>query len=54
MSGDYDYIVKMAFESMDEYRDFMVNKLTTIKGIGSTHSTFVIGDIKDETSYQLI
>ena len=54
VSGDYDYIVKMSFESMDEYRDFMVNKLTTIKGIGSTHSTFVIGDIKDETSYQLI
>lgn len=54
VSGDYDYIVKMSFESMDDYRDFMVNKLTTIKGIGSTHSTFVIGDIKDETSYQLI
>ena len=54
VSGDYDYIVKMAFINMDDYRDFMVNKLTTIKAIGSTHSTFVIGDIKDDTAYQLI
>ena len=54
VSGDYDYIVKMSFENMDEYRNFMVNKLTTIKVIGSTHSTFVIGDIKDDTAYQLL
>jgi len=54
VSGDYDYIVKMSFENMDEYRDFMVNKLTTINVIGSTYSTFVIGDIKDDTAYQLV
>ncbi|MBO6213868.1 Lrp/AsnC family transcriptional regulator, leucine-responsive regulatory protein [Algoriella xinjiangensis] len=54
VSGDYDYIVKMSFENMDEYRNFMVNKLTTINVIGSTHSTFVIGDVKDDTAYQLL
>ncbi|MCA4809778.1 Lrp/AsnC family transcriptional regulator [Empedobacter stercoris] len=54
VSGDYDYIVKMSFENMDEYRDFMVNKLTTIKVIGSSHSTFVISDVKDDTAYQLV
>lgn len=54
VSGDYDYIVKMSFEHMDEYRDFMVNKLTTINVIGSSHSTFVISDVKDDTTYQLI
>ncbi len=54
VSGDYDYIVKMSFENMDEYRNFMVNKLTTITVIGSTHSTFVIGDVKEETAYKLI
>lgn len=54
VSGDYDYIVKMSFEHMDEYRDFMVNKLTKINVIGSSHSTFVISDIKDETAYQLL
>ncbi|SHL42669.1 transcriptional regulator, AsnC family [Chishuiella changwenlii] len=54
VSGDYDYIVKMSFEHMDEYRDFMVNKLTKINVIGSSHSTFVISDIKDDTAYQLL
>ncbi|WP_313376158.1 Lrp/AsnC family transcriptional regulator [Chishuiella sp.] len=54
VSGDYDYIVKMAFESMDEYRDFMINKLTKINVIGNSHSIFVIGDVKDDTAYQLI
>lgn len=35
---------------MDEYRDFMVTKLTAIKYIGSTHSTFAIEKVKNTTS----
>lgn len=49
VSGDYDYIVKVVVSNMDEYRDFMLTKLTTIKHIGSTHSTFVISTIKNTT-----
>src|SRR5690606_23301794 len=48
VSGDYDYILKMLFKNMDSYRDFMVNKLTTIPSIGSTHSIFVIHEVKNE------
>lgn len=48
VSGDYDYILKMLFKNMDAYRDFMVNKLTTIPSIGSTHSIFVIHEVKNE------
>jgi Lrp/AsnC family transcriptional regulator, leucine-responsive regulatory protein len=46
VSGDYDYIIKIYVKDMDAYREFMVTKLTTIKHIGSTHSTFVISEIK--------
>jgi len=53
VSGDYDYILKLRVKDMDEYRDFMLTKLTTIKHIGSTHSTFVISDIKNTTSIAL-
>ncbi len=53
VSGDYDYIIKMAFENMDDYRDFMVNRLTSIKSIGSTQSTFVISELKDSLEYQM-
>lgn len=53
ISGDYDYILKMSFPSMDVYRDFMVNKLTTISCIGSSQSQFVIKEVKSEVGYVL-
>jgi Lrp/AsnC family leucine-responsive transcriptional regulator len=47
VSGDYDYILKIYVEDMQAYREFMVTKLTTIKHIGSTHSTFTISEVKN-------
>jgi len=47
VSGDYDYILKIYVKDMDEYREFMVNKLTALKHIGSTQSTFTIGEVKN-------
>ena len=38
---------------MDEYRHFMVTKLTAIKYIGSTHSIFTIEQIKNTTAVNL-
>ncbi len=49
VSGDYDYILKICIKDMEEYRDFMVTKLTGIKHIGSTHSSFMIGEVKNTT-----
>ena len=53
VSGDYDYILKIYVKDMDAYRDFMVTKLTAIKYIGSTHSTFAIESVKNTTSIKL-
>lgn len=53
VSGDYDYILKVYVKDMDEYRDFMVTKLTAIKYIGSTHSTFAIEQVKNTTAINL-
>lgn len=47
VSGDYDYILKIYVKDMDEYRNFMVSKLTTTKHIGSTHSIFAIEEVKN-------
>lgn len=47
VSGDYDYILKIYVANMEEYREFMVTKLTTLRHIGSTHSTFMIGEVKN-------
>lgn len=53
ISGDYDYILKVHVENMEAFREFMVNKLTTINHIGSTHSMFMINEVKHTTSITL-
>jgi Lrp/AsnC family leucine-responsive transcriptional regulator len=53
VSGDYDYILKVYVRDMDAYRNFVVTKLTAIKYIGSTHSTFTIEQVKNTTAINL-
>ena len=50
ISGDYDYLLKVLVEHMEAFREFMVKKLTTINHIGSTHSMFVINEVKHTTA----
>ena len=47
--GDYDYILKIVVKDMEAYREFLVTKLTTLQHIGSTHSTFMINEVKNTT-----
>lgn len=47
VSGQYDYILKIVVTNMQAYRDFLNNKLTTLNHISSTHSTFIINELKD-------
>lgn len=54
VSGDYDYILKVCVSNMDEFRDFLVTKLTAIKNIGSTQSSFTIGEVKNTTEFTLV
>ena len=53
VSGDYDYILKVHVKDMDEFREFMLTKLTGLKHIGSTHSSFMIGEVKNTTAFTL-
>ena len=50
ISGDYDYLLKVLVKDMEAFREFMVNKLTSISHIGSTHSTFMINEVKHTTA----
>ena len=54
ISGDYDYLLKVLVKDMEAFREFMVKKLTTISHIGSTHSTFMISEVKHTTALSLI
>lgn len=53
VSGDYDYLLKVCLEDMESYRTFMVTKLTALNHIGSTQSSFMIGEVKNTTAYPL-
>lgn len=50
ISGDYDYLLKILVKDMKAFREFMVNRLTKIRHIGSTHSTFMISEVKHTTA----
>ena len=49
VSGDYDYILKICVKDMEDYRNFMLTKLTTLQHIASTHSSFTISEVKNTT-----
>ena len=53
ISGDYDYLLKVLVKDMEAFREFMVKKLTKINHIGSTHSMFVINEVKHTTAINL-
>ncbi len=53
ISGDYDYLLKVIVADMDEFREFMVRKLTTISHIGSTQSAFMINEVKHTTAISI-
>ena len=53
ISGDYDYLLKVIVTDMDEFREFMVKKLTTISHIGSTQSAFMINEVKHTTAIKV-
>jgi Lrp/AsnC family leucine-responsive transcriptional regulator/Lrp/AsnC family transcriptional regulator len=47
VSGDYDFFLKVYAKDMKHYQDFVFNKLGSVNSIGSTHSTFVMAEIKN-------
>lgn len=53
VSGDYDYILKIGVKDIEDYRNFMLTKLTTLQHIASTHSSFMISEVKNTTAIAL-
>lgn len=49
-SGDYDFMMKIFVRDMKHYQDFVLNTLGVIDSIGSLHSIFVIGEVKNSYS----
>lgn len=52
ISGDFDFMLKVMVENMDDYYNFHVNKLSEADNIGNVQSVFVMGVIKQ--THQLV
>lgn len=46
ISGEFDFMLKVIAEDMDDYYNFHVNKLSQSENIGNVQSVFVMGVIK--------
>ena len=53
VSGDYDYLLKVLVKDMEHFREFMVNKVTSMEHVGSTTSSFTIHEVKNTTAIAL-
>ncbi|HLV45451.1 MAG TPA: Lrp/AsnC family transcriptional regulator [Flavobacterium sp.] len=53
VSGEYDYVLKISIKDMEDYRDFMISKLTSLDEVSSTQSMFTIKEVKNSTVYKL-
>lgn len=53
VSGNYDFLLKIAVNDMNEYQQFIIDKLSVIKGISNVQSSFVMEEIKNDIAYNL-
>lgn len=47
ISGEFDFLLKIVAKDMEAYHQFYVNRLSEVKGIGQTKSSFVMDVIKE-------
>lgn len=52
ISGEFDFMLKVVAEDMNNYYNFHVNKLSQMENVGQVQSVFVMGIIKQ--THQLV
>ena len=53
LTGQFDFLLKIAIQDMNEYNAFLMNKLATLPNIGVVQTFFVLSEGKAETAYAL-
>ncbi|MBL7899884.1 MAG: Lrp/AsnC family transcriptional regulator [Crocinitomicaceae bacterium] len=52
-SGTYDFVAKVRFANIKEYKEFLVNKVASIENIADIESHIVLDEIKHSTQINL-
>jgi Lrp/AsnC family leucine-responsive transcriptional regulator len=53
VSGNFDFLIKVAVNDMNSFQVFINEKLSVVEGISTIHSSFVLDSFKQSTSYKL-
>ncbi len=50
VTGDYDYLLKVATRDIEAFHRFLIDFLTRIKGIANTRTSIALNRVKDTTA----
>lgn len=53
ISGNFDFLMKIATRDISEFHRFINERLSVISGISTIHSSFVMSSIKDSSAFAL-
>jgi len=53
LTGEVDFLLKVAVQDMNSYTDFVNNKLSGIPGIQNVKTSFILETLKNSTSIKL-
>jgi DNA-binding Lrp family transcriptional regulator len=53
VSGNFDYLLKVVVDDITDFHEFINEKLSTVEGISTIHSSFLLNSVKDSTAYNL-
>ncbi|WP_430427693.1 Lrp/AsnC family transcriptional regulator [Maribacter litoralis] len=53
VSGNFDYLLKIAVNDIAGFHKFINEKLSIIDGISTIHSSFVLDSVKDSTAFNV-
>ena len=53
MAGDWDYVLRVVARDLDEFREFCVNRLGRIPGVGNVKSNISMKQVKYSTAVPL-
>lgn len=54
LTGEVDFLLKVAVQDMTSYTDFVNNKLSGIPGIQNVKTSFILDTLKNSTSLKLL
>ena len=53
ISGNFDFLLKIAVEDMNEFQLFVNEKLAVVDGIATIHNSFVMNSLKESSAFIL-